>query len=352
MVLPVHALGTNYMAMTYQQVDTRQDRRDRRRARRRRGDRHRRHPGPHHRCGSARPARRRWRCRAAGHAGHDGDLYQLLSENDFDDLSGHDHLPTSASRSSRETSPPPTARSSAGINSPDMAMEQMMPVGAWSTSYVAARLPPQTDDLRLDLSAHGRLSCWRIIASDDAQRDLHLGAGHHRGLARRTDGHARASPIRAVGRRARRISSSAPTSPSWSRRGWTASRRCRARSRSTRRMDVQVLRAAAQLRSRAGDRSQERRQRPPAVTLDGNDITAARVRPRGGRRLRGGARPVPPCFGSGRSVRAPSDRRARADPARHGRRRRSYATTFPTWVRCAQRLVRAATESCENGRRA
>ena len=57
-------------------------------------------------------------------------------------------------------------RTATGINSPDMAHEQMPHVGVWSSQYVAAALPPQAT-ICDSLLGHAGASVWRILASED-----------------------------------------------------------------------------------------------------------------------------------------------------------------------------------------
>jgi hypothetical protein len=58
-------------------------------------------------------------------------------------------------------------QSAGGLNSPDMAMEQMMPTGHWSHQYIAAHLPPQTGTCD-SIFPGGVQSFWQIIAAGDA----------------------------------------------------------------------------------------------------------------------------------------------------------------------------------------
>jgi hypothetical protein len=95
----------------------------------------------------------------------DGDVYQVFSIADGDDLTG-----------SRLTSNKPIAvfsgnittmygRANEGVHSPDMALEQMIPVAAWSHNYVAGRLGPQ--EATCDSIFSGSSALWRILAAED-----------------------------------------------------------------------------------------------------------------------------------------------------------------------------------------
>lgn len=73
----------------------------------------------------------------------DGDLFTLYSSQDGADLSGTEvsaDEPVAVFSGNISTTYGVTAT---GISSPDMAHEQLLPVAAWGTSYVAAQLTPQ-----------------------------------------------------------------------------------------------------------------------------------------------------------------------------------------------------------------
>jgi hypothetical protein len=102
---------------------------------------------------------------------NDGDVYQLTSENDGDDLTGtliQSDKPIAVFSGNVVTT---YGQSAPGLNSPDMAMEQMLPTSQWSHTYVAARLPPQGAGVCSTLfssgpgnAAYGPVSFWRIVA--------------------------------------------------------------------------------------------------------------------------------------------------------------------------------------------
>jgi hypothetical protein len=100
----------------------------------------------------------------------DGDVYQIVSTDDGDDLSGtliDSDKPISVFSGNVVTT---YGQAGPGINSPDMAMEQMLPISQWSKTYVAARLPPQTDACNSlfpspDGSARTTtVGTWRVVA--------------------------------------------------------------------------------------------------------------------------------------------------------------------------------------------
>ena len=98
---------------------------------------------------------------------NDGDAYQGVSGDDHDDLAGTYIVadkPVAVFSGNVTTT---YGQSSAGINSPDMAMEQMMPTSAWSKNYVAAYLPPQVSVCD-SLFAGGSVGYWRLLAAEDA----------------------------------------------------------------------------------------------------------------------------------------------------------------------------------------
>jgi hypothetical protein len=100
----------------------------------------------------------------------DGDVYQMVSVDDGDDLSGtliESDKPVAVFSGNVVTA---YGEAGPGINSPDMAMEQMLPINQWSKTYVAARLPPQTDACNsLFPSPNGSASTttvgtWRVVS--------------------------------------------------------------------------------------------------------------------------------------------------------------------------------------------
>jgi hypothetical protein len=116
----------------------------------------------------------------------DGDLFVLYSNRDGADLTGTeiagDH-PVAVFSGNISTTYGITAT---GVSSPDMAHEQLLPVTAWGTSYVAAQLEPRSGIcdplLPLDPTAVANptsgpaplnASLWTIVADRDGT-DVHL----------------------------------------------------------------------------------------------------------------------------------------------------------------------------------
>ena len=99
----------------------------------------------------------------------DGDVFQAWTAREGDDLSGSEivsNLPVAVFSGNMSTT---YGRVAAGVNSPDMAHEQMPPVAAWSRTYVAAALPPQETvcDTLLGASPPRGASIWRLLADSD-----------------------------------------------------------------------------------------------------------------------------------------------------------------------------------------
>jgi len=96
----------------------------------------------------------------------DGEVFQLLSGNSSDDLSGTEistSQPVAVFSGNMTTTYTKTADN---VHSPDMAHEQMPPVYAWSNKYVGAALPPQAgacDTLLGSQPGMPPLSIWRFI---------------------------------------------------------------------------------------------------------------------------------------------------------------------------------------------
>jgi hypothetical protein len=166
MVLPAHALGTNYMTLSYQQVDTvKVD------------------AIPGSQGGAAEIAvvatqdnTSLWIYAPLQPTGampmpvtlaHDGDVYKLASSCNLDTQAGT--VIASDQRVAVFSGNVTTTYGQIvdGINSPDMAMEQMLPTGSWSRSYLAARLPAQEGTCDSIFPA-GVMSFWQIMAADDA----------------------------------------------------------------------------------------------------------------------------------------------------------------------------------------
>ena len=97
---------------------------------------------------------------------HDGDVLQVSSAGDGADLSGFEiwaDMPVAVFSGNVSTAYGVVDAS--GINSPDMAHEQIPPIGSWSYKYVAAALPPQANTCDAVLGKPGApASVWRMIA--------------------------------------------------------------------------------------------------------------------------------------------------------------------------------------------
>jgi hypothetical protein len=96
----------------------------------------------------------------------DGDMYQIFSINDGDDLSGSridaDH-PVAVFSGNISTT---YGINATGINTPDMAHEQMLPISLWGIESVAAELEPQANTCdRILPAADGAL--YRVMAAQD-----------------------------------------------------------------------------------------------------------------------------------------------------------------------------------------
>jgi hypothetical protein len=99
----------------------------------------------------------------------EGDVLQILSDAEGGDLSGTEIEAdgrVAVFSGNISTSYGTTA---AGINSPDMVHEQMPPMRAWSTTYIAAEVPPQANTCDSVLGASGA-SVWRIVAGEPETR--------------------------------------------------------------------------------------------------------------------------------------------------------------------------------------
>jgi hypothetical protein len=94
----------------------------------------------------------------------DGDVFQVSSAADSDDLSGFEiwaDVPVAVFSGNVSTAYGVVDAS--GINSPDMAHEQIPPIVSWSYEYVAARLPPQANTCDTLLGVPNA-SVWRMVA--------------------------------------------------------------------------------------------------------------------------------------------------------------------------------------------
>lgn len=98
----------------------------------------------------------------------DGDVYQLYTGAEGEDLTGL-HISSSGAPVAVFSGNISTSYGSqvVGINSADMAHEQMPPVPAWSTSYVAAALTPQQSIGCTSFFGAAGGSLWRVVAAKD-----------------------------------------------------------------------------------------------------------------------------------------------------------------------------------------
>ncbi len=102
----------------------------------------------------------------------DGDLFTLFSNVDGADLTGTEvssDQPVAVFSGNISTTYGITAT---GISSPDLAHEQLLPVAAWGTAYVAAQLEPQAGVCDPLLSPP-HSSIWTIVA-DRAGTQVHF----------------------------------------------------------------------------------------------------------------------------------------------------------------------------------
>jgi hypothetical protein len=96
----------------------------------------------------------------------EGDLFTLYSDRDGADLTGTEIVsdqPVAVFSGNISTTYGITA---AGISSPDLAHEQLLPVSSWDNTYVAAQLQPQTGVCDPVLSPPGS-SIWTILADQE-----------------------------------------------------------------------------------------------------------------------------------------------------------------------------------------
>jgi hypothetical protein len=100
----------------------------------------------------------------------EGDYFQVFSSHDGDDLTGTvlvgDKAFAAFSGNISTTYGLPTV----GTSSADLAHEQLLPIGSWGQSYVAAPLPP-TPGVCDSLFDEGPSSIWGIVADRD---DTHV----------------------------------------------------------------------------------------------------------------------------------------------------------------------------------
>ena len=103
----------------------------------------------------------------------DGDVLQLYSGSDGADLSGTQvaaDKPVAVFSGNISTT---YGVSAVGISSPDLAHEQLLPVAAWGTSYVAAQLTPQSGVCDWTLDPPGS-SIWRVVADQTMTTEVHF----------------------------------------------------------------------------------------------------------------------------------------------------------------------------------
>jgi IgGFc binding protein len=96
----------------------------------------------------------------------DGDVYQLTTANEGDDLSGSIIVTDKRVAVFSGNVATTYGLTSSGVNSADMAMEQMTPTAIWSRNYVAARLQAQTEACT-PLFEPGVMSYWQILALEE-----------------------------------------------------------------------------------------------------------------------------------------------------------------------------------------
>jgi IgGFc binding protein len=95
----------------------------------------------------------------------DGDVFQIYSGAPGEDLTGAQvsaSAPVAVFSGNISTSYGSTVT---GINSADMAHEQMPPLSSWSTSYVAAALTPQASIGCTSFFGMDGASIWRVLSS-------------------------------------------------------------------------------------------------------------------------------------------------------------------------------------------
>jgi IgGFc binding protein len=97
----------------------------------------------------------------------DGDVFQIYSGAEQEDLTGS--LVTADQPIAIFSGNISTTYGSGvtGINSPDMAHEQMPPIATWSQTYVAASLTPQSSIACTSFFGTDGASIWRVLASVD-----------------------------------------------------------------------------------------------------------------------------------------------------------------------------------------
>jgi hypothetical protein len=104
----------------------------------------------------------------------DGDVYQIFSVAEGDDLTGSlidANHPVAVFSGNMATT---YGYEAPGINSPDMAHEQLLPIKLWGTEYVGALLPPTPDTCDGILGAPDA-ALYRIVALEEGTM-IHLEA--------------------------------------------------------------------------------------------------------------------------------------------------------------------------------
>jgi IgGFc binding protein len=97
----------------------------------------------------------------------DGDVLQLYSNDDGDDWTGTSvaaDQPIAVFSGNISTT---YGLDAPGINSADMAHEQMPPIQTWSHVYVAASLTPEQSVACTSFFGKAGASLWRVVASED-----------------------------------------------------------------------------------------------------------------------------------------------------------------------------------------
>ena len=103
----------------------------------------------------------------------DGEVFQLLSGNPSDDLSGTEISTTQPVAVFSGNMTTTYGKTADNLHSPDMAHEQMPPVFAWSNKYVAAALPPQSGACDTLLGQPGA-SLWRLLVSSTRASHINI----------------------------------------------------------------------------------------------------------------------------------------------------------------------------------
>jgi IgGFc binding protein len=104
----------------------------------------------------------------------EGDYEQIYTSRDGDDLTGTEIVadrPVAVFSGNIATT---YGQMGVGINSGDLAHEQLLPVASWSSSFVAASLPPKVGVCD-SLYDTGPTSIWRIVA-DEANTQIQFQA--------------------------------------------------------------------------------------------------------------------------------------------------------------------------------